>query len=72
MANAVFFQVEDSPYDDQPGVAYHFPRAYLRRVEETQGDWVVIYEGVKRGRGGYVAVAKVAEIAPDPKRPGHY
>ncbi len=72
MANAVFVQNPNSPYDDRLGQAYHFPHRYLERVKKTVGDWVVIYEGVKGGRGGYVAIARVETIAPDPAREAHY
>ena len=38
MANAVFTFFESSAYDDHPEIHYHFPRTYLRQVEQTQGD----------------------------------
>ncbi len=71
MAKAVFVQNPGSPYADQPGVAYHFPRLYLSRVQRTVGDWVVFYEG-RRGRLGYVSVQKVGKIVADPSREGHF
>ena len=55
MANAVFIQNPSSAYDDQPGVCYHFPKMYLKRVEACIGDWVLFYEG-KKGALGYTAV----------------
>ena len=71
MANAVFIQNPDSIYDDRPGLAYHFPRSYLRRVKRTVGDWVIFYEG-KRGAKGYVGIQRVASVAPDPAREDHF
>ncbi|MBU2981631.1 HNH endonuclease [Lentibacter algarum] len=71
MANAVFIQNPNSIYDDAPGVAYHFPKRYLRMVEEAIGDWVVIYEG-KKGALGYTSVIKLASVVADPQKEGHY
>ena len=71
MANAVLIQNPESIYDDRPGIAYHFPKQYLRRLEECVGDWVIFYEG-KKGALGYVAVQRVSKITPDAKQPGHY
>ncbi len=69
MAQAVFIQNPQSIYRDEPGRRYNFPQQYLGMVEETVGDWVVVYEG-KRGAFGYVAVQKVIAIEPDPLRDG--
>ncbi|MCC5983717.1 MAG: HNH endonuclease [Rhodobacteraceae bacterium] len=71
MVNAVFIQNPESIYDDRPGLAYHFPLIYLRRVEQAAGDWVIFYEG-KRGAKGYVGIQRVASIAPDPAREDHF
>ncbi len=71
MAKAVFIQNPESPYDDQPGEAYHFPHRYLGMVKETVGDWVVFYEG-RKGAFGYVAIQRVLDVVADLKRPGHY
>lgn len=71
MGNAVFIQNPDSIYDDQPGVAYHFPKSYLKAVEACVGDWVIFYEG-KKGVLGYVAVQRVNHVTPDPRKPDHY
>ncbi len=40
-------------------------------VEETVGDWVVIYEN-RKGAFGYVSVIKVARVVPDPDLKDHY
>ena len=71
MANAVFIQNPESIYEDRPGICYHFPRRYLKTVEECVGDWVVFYEG-KQGALGYVAVQKVTSVTPDQSRSDHY
>ena len=71
MANAVFIQNPHSIYKDEPGVAYHFPKRYLRMVEETIGDWVIVYEG-RKGAFGYTSVLKVESVVPDNTQPDHY
>lgn len=71
MANAVLIQNPHSIYKDEPGVAYHFPKWYLRVVEETIGDWVIVYEG-RKGAFGYTSVLKVASVLPDLEQADHY
>ena len=71
MANAVFIQNPKSIYKDRPGIAYHFPKRYLRTVQECIGDWVVFYEG-KTGALGYCAVQRVRSVTPDPDQVDHY
>ncbi|MCV6586422.1 MAG: HNH endonuclease [Marinibacterium sp.] len=71
MSNAVLIQNPSSAYKDEPGVRYHFPKRYLRRLEACVGDWVIFYEG-KTGALGYVAVQKLRDITPDPDDPGHF
>lgn len=71
MANAVFIQNPSSIYKDRPGVAYHFPKRYLRTILECVGDWVVFYEG-KAGLLGYCAVQRVGSVTPDPELDNHY
>lgn len=66
MVKAVFIQSSHSKYDDRPGKAYHFPkRSYLRRVEQTVGDWVVFYESRQGGGRGYIGVQRVRHIEDD-------
>lgn len=79
MANAVFTFSESSVYDDRPEIRYHFPKAYLRRVEQTKGDWVVYYEPRRTsgpssvsGRLAYFAMAMVDRIEPDHRLQDHY
>lgn len=71
MANAVFIQNPSSIYDDRPGETYHFLRQYLSTVEQTVGDWVILYEG-RRGAFGYTGVQKISRVRPDPSLDGHY
>lgn len=77
MAKGVFTTKLSPSYDDLPEVRYHFPRTYLRQVEQTIGDIIVYYEP-RRGtaalnsRGGrqiYFAVARPQSITIDPKNP---
>lgn len=76
---AIFQTKVDPAYDDDPGTKYHFPKAYLRRVEATVGDSIIYYEpsrlssGSKRGgRMTYFAVARVDGIRPDELKPDHF
>lgn len=71
MTKAVFIASSHSGYDDRPGEAYHFPNGYLSRVAQTQGDWVIFYQGLRGGTVGYYAVQKVERIVPDPTEAGH-
>jgi len=67
MGKGVFIHRSDSIYDDSPAERYQFPRQYLSRVSACIGDWIVYYEPSKvRGSKGYFAVAKVADVVPDP------
>lgn len=67
MAFGVFLHRPDSKYDDVPSSRYQFPKLYLERAKEVEGDWIVYYEPTKVPQTrGYFAVAKVARIVPDP------
>ncbi len=59
-------------YDDDISRRYHFPNRYLAEASRTVNDWI-IYREPRRGRGrqGYVAVARVSRIEPDPSDSGH-
>ena len=78
MVNAVLVQGSHSEYDDQPGVSYHFPKRYLKRMEECVGDWVTFFSPVKdtgvskEARGAYFAVAQIEQIVPDPSIEDHF
>jgi putative restriction endonuclease len=75
MAKGVFTTKLSPSYDDLPEVHYHFPRSYLRQVEQTLGDAIVYYEprrgtaemNSRGGRQAYFAVARPQSIAEDPR-----
>jgi putative restriction endonuclease len=71
MAKAVLIQNPRSIYRDRPGEAYHFPAIYLRRMQQTVGDWVVFYQS-RQGLFGYVGVQRVHRIVEDPETAGHF
>jgi putative restriction endonuclease len=71
MAHAVFIQNPTSIYDDAHGRHYHFPRRYLRMVEEAVGDWIVFYQG-RHGANGYTHVQRVLGVRADPARADHF
>ncbi|PKM07978.1 MAG: restriction endonuclease [Gammaproteobacteria bacterium HGW-Gammaproteobacteria-4] len=79
MAKAIFTFSESSAYDDQPELRYHFPRTYLRQVNQTIDDWVLYYEprrtsgpSSSSGRQAYFATARVIRVVPDSDRADHY
>ena len=73
MVKAVFTSKPGSDYDDVPEERYHFPRTYLRAVEQTVGDQIV-YRQPRRGGGdmAYFAVAFVTGIRNDETRSHHF
>jgi putative restriction endonuclease len=68
---AIFDTKTNSGYDDDILRRYHFPNRYLAEAMRALGDWI-IYREPRRGGGreGYVAVARVTSIAPDPSKAG--
>lgn len=80
MAKAVLTTKVDPVYDDLPEERYHFPRAYLRQMEQAKGDWIIYYEPRRTtgdlsssgGRQAYFATARLSRIENDPVRPDHY
>ncbi len=68
----VFVHRRDTHYADEPYCQYQFPKVYLSRASQFEGDWAVYYEPVKAGGRGFYAVAWVERIIPDPTRDGHY
>ncbi|TXH37471.1 MAG: restriction endonuclease [Rhodospirillaceae bacterium] len=67
MTKGIFVHRTDSIYDDSPAERYQFPRQYLSRVSACIGDWIIYYEPSKiHDTRGYFAVAKVADVVPDP------
>jgi len=71
MAFGIFIHRADSIYEDSPAEHYQFPSQYLSRAANCVGDWIVYYEPRKvSGSRGYYAVARVAQVVPDPRREG--
>ena len=63
----------DSIYDDVPSEQYQFPKQYLSRAKQCEGDWIIYLEPKKvRLSKGYFAVAKVQEIIADPRHHDMY
>jgi len=73
MAFGVFIHRSDSIYDDIPSEQYQFPKQYLSRAQQCEGDWIVYLEPSKvKNTKGYFAVAKVQQIIPDPRQEGMF
>ena len=75
MTKAVLLHKADSRYDDVPWERYHFPKRYLRAMNEALGDWIVYHEPKTSrppGRQAYFAVARVERIEDDPRDPGSF
>jgi len=80
MTKAVFTTKVDPNYDDLPEERYHFPKTYLRAVEEARGDWIVYYEprrssGALSSRGGrqaYFGTARVVRVEADRRLADHF
>ena len=68
---AVFDTRPGTDYDDDIIRRYHFPNRYLPAAKLCVGDWIV-YRVTRRGSGrpGYVAVARVTRLKPDPSDSG--
>lgn len=61
-----------SGYDDDITRCYHFPSRYLAQARQALGDWIVYREPRRSGgREGYVAVARLTRIEPDPVKSDH-
>lgn len=73
MALGLFIHRSDSVYDDSPAEHYQFPRQYLRAAKACEGSWILYYEPRKvPATRGYFAVARVAQVIPDPGAAGLY
>ncbi|MEY8142521.1 HNH endonuclease [Falsihalocynthiibacter sp. CO-5D18] len=73
MTFGVFIHRTDSGYDDVPSERYQFPKKYLTRVQQCEGDWIVYLEPTKvKNTKGYFAVAKVQEVIADPRSADMY
>lgn len=70
MGFCVFMLRPDSIYDDSPAEQYQFPKQYLDRARNADGDWIVYLEPKKVcDSRGYFAIARVQKLIPDPKAP---
>jgi putative restriction endonuclease len=64
---------DGSIYNDIPEVHYQFPKTYLGRAKQCVNDWIIYLQPTKeRNSKGYFAVAKVANIVPDPDVSNRY
>jgi putative restriction endonuclease len=80
MTKAILTTKVDPAYDDLPEERYHFPRTYLRQIEQTIGDWIIYYEPRRTtsdlsssgGRQAYFAAARLLRIERDQAREDHY
>lgn len=73
MGFGIFIHRTDSIYDDSPAGQYQFPSQYLGRLQACVGDWIIYYQPRKvAATRGYFAMAKVAQVIPDPTAPGMY
>jgi hypothetical protein len=57
MAFGIFIHRSDSIYDDIPSERYQFPKQYLSRAQQCEGDWIV-----------YLEPSKVKETKKKPRR----
>src|SRR5678815_4286903 len=60
-----------SPYDDELGERYHFPRKYYSQLNLPNIQFVY-FEPEKRGEGVYFGCGEIGDISPDPKNPDHF
>lgn len=73
MTFGIFIHRTDSIYDDVPSERYQFPKQYLTRAQQCEGDWIIYLEPSKvKHTKGYFAVAKVQTIVPDPRKADMY
>lgn len=73
MTFGVFMHKDGSIYNDIPEVHYQFPKSYLGRAQAFVNSWVVYLEPAREPNSkGFFAVAKVADIIPDPDVPDRY
>ena len=70
---SVFVAKINSNYKDVIAERYHFPKRYLKRVQNTIGDGVIFYQSRRDGgQLSYFATGRVSEIEADPVQPDHY
>jgi putative restriction endonuclease len=80
MVKAILTTKVTPTYDDLPEERYHFPRTYLRQVEQAVGDFAIYYEprrssgdlSSRGGRQAYFAVATITGVEPDLALSDHF
>ena len=74
MVNAVFYHKPDSIYDDRIELYYHFPKQYLKVVEQSVADGIVYYGPGTQGLKSryYTATARVTRIRQDLQKADHF
>lgn len=80
MTKAILTTKIDSTYDDLPEERYHFPRTYLRQMEQALDDWIIYYEPRRTtgdlsssgGKQSYFATARILRIEQDLGQKNHY
>lgn len=62
-----------SQYDDNLAHYYHFPKRYIKTIEQCVGDWVVLRQPrADHGSKAYIATAKISSIVIDKFAPANY
>jgi len=80
MTKAILTSKPESIYDDLIEFRYHFPRTYLKQIQNALNDWVIYYEPRRLsnqlnktgGRQAYFATARITRIERDPARENHF
>ncbi|MCF8469694.1 MAG: HNH endonuclease [Parvibaculum sp.] len=80
MTKAILTTKVSPTYDDLPEERYHFPKTYLRQIEQSVGDWIIYYEPRRKtgdlsssgGRQAYFATARIDRIERDPTTLDHF
>ena len=73
MGFSVLMHRSDSIYDDVPSSQYQFPKQYLRRAQQSIGDWIIYLEPRRVAQTrGYFAMARIQDIISDPRQQDMY
>ena len=67
MAFGVFIHRTDSAYNDVPSEQYQFPKMYLGRARQCEGDWIVYLSQVRSRIAKVICSASVRKIVSDPE-----
>ena len=62
---------EQSEYDDEVGVRYHFPKKYYNLFTLPNIEFIY-YEPKKEGEGLYFGYGEIAKVDPDPTDPNQF